>query len=121
VRPLGSRSSLRENLHGFLDGLGADGRQVAARLIEDGVSGIPRSTSDCAIARYLKAILGGDSRVASLEVTRDWLVARRAFRHCVKVPLPEPVKEFVALFDDGAFPELILPRSRTSAPTKAEE
>jgi hypothetical protein len=101
------RGRLRGDVVRFVDELGQDSFAVSERLRHDHVRGIPKSTRDCAVARYLNAVLSADLRVLTVEVTRDWIVVRSAGRRGVQVRLPVSLMEFIARFDDGHYPELI--------------
>lgn len=104
-----SRDRLRSDIARFAAELGQNSFAIAARLRDDRVRGIPKSTHDCAVARYLNAVLSADFRVSTVEVTRDWIAVRRAGRRGVQVRLPVSLQEFISLFDSGYFPELIDP------------
>jgi hypothetical protein len=104
-----SKDRLRSDIARFADELGQNSFAIAGRLRDDRVRGVPKSTHDCVVARYLNALLSADFRVLTVEVTRDWIVVRRAGRQGVQVRLPVSLQEFISLFDAGYFPELIDP------------
>ena len=112
---IGSRE-LRRDIQEFLVGLGGDGWEVASRLRREGVVGIPKSYQDCAIARYLTSVLAGDPRVASLKVTKTGVVIRRTRWLEVTISSPSALREFVALFDGGMFPDLVQPNALVTHP-----
>ncbi|MBV8464079.1 MAG: hypothetical protein JO368_12340 [Acidimicrobiales bacterium] len=103
---------LKRETGDLLTGLGATPEQVARSLAAAGVEGLPRSNRSCAIARYLTAVMGGEPSVRAVAVgpcslmihmvrPRDGKPAGRLL-----VQLPKPVRQFVAAFDAGDYPEL---------------
>ena len=91
----------------FLVGLGSTTAEIAARLAGEGVRGVPGDTNDCAVAVYLRAVLGPESRVRSVKVTGDCVAVCRCRRKGISVALPEPVRAFIGEFDKGGFPVLV--------------
>jgi hypothetical protein len=107
------RSILRNQIAGLLDELGDDARQVAASLAAAGVQGTPRDAQDCAIARYVGAVVVADPRVRSVTVYNAGLAIRsiRRWRRPIDVPLPGPVRGFIVAFDAERFPALMRPNA----------
>lgn len=107
------RQELREQVAELLTSLGDDPRHVAGRLQAAGVVGTPGNVKDCAIARYLTAVVGADTRIRCVKVTNRSvaLTASRSWRP-LRVRLPRPLQEFVVGFDHCLHPELIRPAGR---------
>ncbi len=121
------RRDLRRHTAEMLQSLGRDTSNVAARLRELGVRGLPGDPSSCAVAVYLSAVIGADPAVKNVKVmpARVVLTPARRWRPPVVVSLPEAVRSFISAFDRNAMPELVRPRtnspftgppSKTSAP-----
>jgi hypothetical protein len=66
-----------------------------------GVRVWPSSGGDSAAARYLHAVLGADTQVKRVRVTKRWLVLEtpRRWRSTIRLRLPQPVREFIVLVD----------------------
>ncbi len=110
---------LKRQIRELLSGLGGCGSEVAAALGDLGVRAEPRDPRDCAIAVYLRAVVGADHRIRAVAVQRDdvkVLTERARFNlpNVVTVRLPEPVRRFIEAFDEAAYPNLI--RWRHSVP-----
>jgi hypothetical protein len=102
------RKAIRRHAADLLDELGASSTEVASSLGRFEVRGRPRDAQGCAVAVYLRAVLGADPRVRSLKVTeRSIRVSLTGRRRRVQVPSPPPVRAFVESFDHGLFPSLI--------------
>jgi hypothetical protein len=104
--------ALQSDVGGLLESLGTTPEEVAERLDSEEVTGMRKSGSQCAVAVYLRAVVGADPRVRALrvsdrevELTRWGLLALP-----VRVGLPPAVRAFVAGFDRGRFPDLERPR-----------
>jgi hypothetical protein len=104
---------LKAQVEQLLAGLGNSPGQVAASLCQEGVWGIPNDARSCAVASYLGAVLGADPRVRSLttgqslvKVVVDGPVAFLP-PAVARVRLPQPVRQFIAAFDQGMFPMLV--------------
>lgn len=101
---------LREAVSGFVANLGLHPRAVADRLASDRVKGVPGSSQECAVARYLRAVIGSDSRVKDVLVSDTHVrVVRPGLRPAVMVGLPVPVTAFIQAFDSGCFPAVVEP------------
>ena len=61
----------------------------------------PWSGGDSPAARYLHAVLGADTQVKHVRVTKRWLVVKthRRWRSTIRLRLPHPVREFTILVD----------------------
>jgi hypothetical protein len=96
------------------ESLGSSPDAVAANLAALRAHGTPSNSSECAIARYLRAIVGAEMAVADLAVSDRRVHIIRADRHMpMTVRLPAAVTKFIRAFDDGCYPELVeVPRSR---------
>lgn len=100
------RRSLTRQVGGLLEGLGSSGQEVAQTLASQGVQGNPGDVLQCALAVYLRAVLGADPRVRSVAVTDRWVNVGTAWRTHLVVE-PPAVRTFIHLFDAGRFPELV--------------
>ena len=100
------RQSLGRQVGGLLEGLGSSGQEVAQTLVDQGVRGNPGDVGQCALAVYLRAVLGADPRVRSVAVTDRWVNIGTAWRTHLVVE-PPAVRTFIHLFDAGRFPQLV--------------
>jgi hypothetical protein len=98
MRRLTERASLREDAAGLLGELGGTASEVAATLCSVGLHDRTSSASQCAVARYLHAVMGPDSRVKRAHVRKNWLVVTTTerWRPGIWLRLPPPVREFMA-------------------------
>jgi len=103
------RQVLRNEVTTLLSSLGGSAEDVAANLAGEGVSGLPRDRNNCAIARYLNAVLGADPQVRGIVVGSSKLWVRRApwWSAATLVEIPVPVQQFISLFDSDTYPDLI--------------
>ena len=109
------RQALRSEVTTLLGGLGGSAEDVAATLAGEGVRGLPRDRNNCAVARYLNAVLGADPQVRGIVVGSSKLWVRRApwWSAATLVEIPVPVQQFISLFDSDTYPHLIsLPVTR---------
>src|SRR5690348_10146576 len=92
MRVLAERAALREDAAGLLDELGGTAGDVAVSLYLIGVRA-PASNADASsVARYLHAVIGADTRVKRVWVTKRWLALKtqRRWWSTVRVRLPHP-------------------------------
>jgi hypothetical protein len=125
---MNSRKQLKKQIGHLLADLGTSHGEVAASLQRAGIRGVPRNPGGCAIALYLGAVLGTDSRIQSVTVGTNCLKASTLqstpfyFYGTMLVPVPKPVGQFIAAFDEGCYPELVREQAtnatqpRTNAP-----
>jgi hypothetical protein len=112
VDMIGNRQ-LKEQIRDLLVGLGSCRTEVAQALHHLGVRAVPQDPKDCAVAVYLRAVLGADLRVESLFVrSRDVKVRtdepkRFHLPHLVTVALPQPICQFIVAFDEAVYPDLL--------------
>ena len=101
MRAKADRAILREDATRLLDELGGTASEVAASLYSLGVKARPSSTGDPVVARYLHAVVGADSRVRRIKVTRRWLALETHQRGqaTIWLRLPHPVREFTVMVD----------------------
>jgi hypothetical protein len=106
--PVTPHVELRGHVTALLGALGADEDEVASTLRRQAVTGTPRDVRDCALARYIAAVIGSDPAVRSTLVFQDRVKIRLTgfWPRRVVVTLPVPVKAFVYAFDTEHFPEL---------------
>lgn len=102
------RRSLRRSLEELVDGFGPTPDGVAASLEASGVRGTPGDVTGCAIARYMRAIVGGEPSVSEVMVSEHKLrVTRKWGRFPITISLPRAVTSFVREFDAGSYPQLV--------------
>jgi hypothetical protein len=101
MRKLAERAALREDAARLLDELGGTASEVAVSLHSMGVRVDPWSGGDSPAARYLHAVLGADTQLKGVRVTKRWLVLKthRRWRSTIRLRLPHPVLEFGILVD----------------------
>ncbi len=101
MRLLEERAALREDAARLLDELGGTSCDVAVSLHSMGVRVWPSSGGDSPAARYLQAVLGADTQVKGVKVTKRWLVVKthRRWRSTIRLRLPQPLREFTILAD----------------------
>lgn len=106
------RREMRRHTADMLNSLGRDSADVASRLKNLGVRGVPGDPGGCAIAVFLSAVVTADPAVKSVKVmpARVVICPARGWRPPVIVGLNEPVRTFIAAFDRNAMPELVRER-----------
>jgi hypothetical protein len=99
MRLFAERAALREDAARLIDELGGTASEVAVTLHSMGVR--PSSGGDSQAARYLHAVLGADTQVKRVRVTKRWLVltTHRRWRSRICLHLPRPVREFTLSVD----------------------
>jgi hypothetical protein len=116
--PAMGRRRTGELVRAFLEDLGSNGPEVARRLADLGIRGVPNHQSECPLARLLSAAVGCDPVVARVRVSNSFVRLRKASGWpWVRVELPPAVTEFVAAFDAGRHPSLV---QRSSPPSRAD-
>jgi hypothetical protein len=114
---------LKTQIHEVLVQLGGCRTEVAEALSNSGVRAVPQDPQNCALAVYLKAVLGGDQRVSSVLVRRrdvEVLVdERKLYRvaHRVRISLPQPIRDFIVAFDVSAYPALLRETTTQDVPS----
>jgi hypothetical protein len=82
--------------------------EVASNLAAYHVVGQPGDAANCAIARYMGAIIGTEHSVRGISVFDRSIRVTLMARHLpVIVRLPRPIAKFVRAFDSGCYPELV--------------
>ena len=101
MRLFAERAALREDAARLLDELGGTASEVAVTLHSMGVRVWPSSGGDSPAARYLYAVLGADTQVKHVKVTKRSLVVKthQRWRSTIRLRLPQPVREFTILVD----------------------
>ena len=101
MRLLAERAALREDAARLLDELGGTATEVAVSLHTMGVRIEPWRGGDSPAARYLHAVLGADTQLKGVRVTKRLLVLKthRRWRSTIRLRLPHPVREFTMLVD----------------------
>jgi hypothetical protein len=95
----------------FLNDLGGNAEDVASSLRHEGVQGQPQDKAQCAIARYLGAVVGADRRVRNISVGTSelsvsgphWWSAR------LVIDVPAAIQQFIRAFDRYQYPDLVSP------------
>jgi hypothetical protein len=119
---VGANRKLKKQTRSLVVGLGSCRRDVAASLVRFGVRAIPKDSLGDAVAVYLRAVVGSESRVRAIAVQRGHVrirLARRARiipRRPVVVPLTGAIRQFVSAFDEEFYPELVRGGRRQSLP-----
>ncbi len=105
----GQRELIRTSAVTLLDSLGTSLDEVAGSLARTGVVGTPSDPQGCAVANFLQAVIGADPEVRSIHVSRSDVIIETAgwWRPRVVVRLPDPVRCFVAAFDERHYPQLL--------------
>lgn len=113
------QKAIRRQTTDLLAALGGSSTEVATSLAEYQVRGRPRDPHGCAVAVYLRAVLGADPRIKAVKVSetcvRISLVQRR---RSVQVSSPRAVRGFVESFDHGLFPSLVRPAGHEELPAR---
>jgi hypothetical protein len=106
---MSERSQLRGQLNKLLNNLGSTDADIAATLSFAGVKGIPGSSRDSAMARYLNAVVAFDPRVAAVSVTstRIAVACRHWWVRDLIMPTPPSVSSFLVRFDRRDFADLL--------------
>jgi hypothetical protein len=103
-----TRRHLRQSVRQLGESLGATPGLVAANLVALRVMGMPKHSTDCAVARYLGAIVGTERCVKAISVSdRSVHVTLMGGHVPLRVGLPKPVCKFIQGFDSGCYPDLI--------------
>jgi hypothetical protein len=103
-----TRQALRRSIEGFSNTLGPTPGEVAGSLAELNARGVPKDSTQCALARCLWAIVGTERSVINVAVTDRSIHVKRSPGHLpIIVRLPKAVRTFIRAFDSGCYPELI--------------
>jgi hypothetical protein len=109
---------LTGEIESFLGGLGENADDVAASLRKQGVQGQPQDKAQCAIARYLGAVVGAERRVRNISVGTSELSVSGPHWWSAKlvIEVPPAIQQFIRAFDRYQYPDLVAPvRSAASA------
>ncbi len=99
---------MRRAVSDLVDDLGATHNAIAESLANHGVRGIPGSHEQCALARYLRAVVSADPEACTVSVPGPTVhVQLNKGRPSVRVRLSSEVRAFVQAFDAGLFPDLV--------------
>ncbi|HTT91096.1 MAG TPA: hypothetical protein VMF65_16190 [Acidimicrobiales bacterium] len=105
---MSTRRELRRSIVSFEASLGPTAGSVAANLLSMNVTGVPKDSTRCALARCLWAIVGPERSITNIVVTDRSIYIKRSRGHIpLVVSLPKPLKTFIRAFDSGCYPELI--------------
>jgi hypothetical protein len=111
------RRELRGAVQRLIEDLGPSVGTIADRLGDLGVKGRPGDEERCVLSSYLGLVVGADPAVASVAVRPHAIHVRtRRTRPAVRVPLSVEAQAFIAAFDAGLFPGLIVD-GRAAAPS----
>jgi hypothetical protein len=96
MRLLAERAALREDAARLLGELGGTASEVAVSLCALGVPVRASSSGDSPAARYLNAVVGADTLVKCVRITKRWMVIKtqRRLWPTIWLRLPHPVREF---------------------------
>ena len=111
------RVQLGRDTRQLLEQLGSNADEVAANLQHTGVRGVPGDSRNCAIARYLNAVMTADSRVLQVRVTPRIVRIRNGrwwWSPRVAVTSPEAIRSFIVRFDHGHFARLCVRPTRAA-------
>lgn len=103
------RKELGRAVYTLLDDLGREPSEVASNLKGYGIRGQRGSSTDCAVARYLSAVVGGDPSIQSIVVRVQSVRIRCGHRWSLgtRVKVPTSVSRFICAFDQGRYPDLL--------------
>jgi hypothetical protein len=102
---------LSGEIESFLSDLGANADDVAASLRDHGVQGQPQDKAQCAIARYLGAVVGTETRVRNISVGTSELSVSGPHWWSAKlvIEVPAAIQQFIRAFDRYQYPDLVSP------------
>jgi hypothetical protein len=107
-KPVPEGTGVRGELMMF-DGLGSTTDEVVSTLRTNGIKGMPNTVSSFnPIIRFISKRLRVDAIMADI-IKRDRVTITYADWHREEIPLPPFIVEFLARFDRGEYPDLILP------------
>src|SRR3974390_3526118 len=102
VSALRSRRVIRREVSGLIHELGSTYNAIADSLATHGVRGVPGNHEQCALARYLQAVIGADPETVAVSVPGPGgPVALSRGRPSVRLRLPAEVRAFIQAFDAG--------------------
>lgn len=105
---MSTRRALRRSIEGFANTLGPTAAAVAGTLTQWGVRGLPKDSTQCALARCLWVMVGSEPSVINIAVTDRSIHVKRSPGHLpLIVGLPKPIRTFIRAFDSGCYPELV--------------
>ena len=115
---LQGRRQIEQRVTSLLQSLGDDADAVAATLAWEGVTGFRSQSRNCAIARYLGAVVGADPGVGVITVTQTAVCISGIHWWSPKVrrSLPHAIRQFIIGFDTGRYPQLVAPGSERARP-----
>jgi hypothetical protein len=102
---------LTGEIESFLSDLGDNAENVAMSLRNQGVRGQPQDKAQCAIARYLDAVVGADRRVRNISVGTSELSVSGPHWWSAKlvIEVPSAIQQFIRGFDRYQYPDLVSP------------
>ncbi len=105
---MNSRRTMRRAVSGLVEDLGSTHHAIAESLAEHGVRGVPGNHEQCALARYLRAVVGADPETVTVSIPGPTLhVQLSKGRPAVRLRLTPEVRAFIQAFDAGLFPNLV--------------
>jgi hypothetical protein len=101
--------ALKGSISQLLTGLGSTPDEVASSLASEGVRGLPRDVKECAVARYVNAIISADKRVGRIVVGTTGLSLRGPhwWSSSTVMEMPVAIQQFVRAFDRDRYPFLL--------------
>ena len=101
-----------------MEDLGPNVGGIAERLAELGVRGRPGDEERCVLSSYLQLVVGSEPAVLGVAVRPHAIHVRvKHWRPAVRVPLPLEAQAFVAAFDAGLYPGLVVDVRRAERDT----
>jgi hypothetical protein len=102
----------------LVDDLGPTVGTIAERLGALGVRGRPGDEQRCALNCYLRLVIGAEPAVSAVAVRPHAVHVRTShWRPAVRVPLSLEAQAFIAAFDAGLFPALVVESQRPDQAT----
>ncbi len=106
-----ARRQLRSSVQALMEDLGPSVGSIADRLGRLGVHGRPGDEERCALSNYLRLVVGTEPVVRSVAVRPHAVHVRVSrFGPSVRVPLSLEAQAFIAAFDAGLYPRLVVER-----------
>jgi hypothetical protein len=115
------RRTIRRNTKVLLASLGGNAEVIARHLTKVGVRGVPQNAFDCALSRYLSAVIPTVAGIEEIAVGRvgkkpgpSQLILRLTDfpRWTVRIDLAEEFQEFLSEFDAHRYPDLVVSPDR---------
>jgi hypothetical protein len=104
-----TRQHLRSSVQSLIAELGPTVDSIAERLAALGVRGRPGDEERCVLNSYLRLVVGADPAVVGVAVRPHAVYVRlHHWSPSVRVPLSLEARAFIATFDAGLHPGLVM-------------